>query len=96
MKMALRAKGVSSDQADIIAEQISNNPQIVESMKALESNKEVKALFEKITKEIEEKKKSGLDEQFASILVMKKYQAEVMKHRDALMPLMSLMQGMKK
>lgn len=92
MKTALRAKGVSKEQAEKISEQISSNPEIVESLKALESNKEVKALFEKITKEIEEKKKGGLDEQYASVLVMSKYKVEVMKHRDALMPLMNLMQ----
>ncbi len=33
-----------------------------------------------------------MDEQYASLLVMKKYQSEVLKHREALMPLMSLMQ----
>jgi cell fate (sporulation/competence/biofilm development) regulator YlbF (YheA/YmcA/DUF963 family) len=91
-KLALRAKGVSSDKADEIAEQLEKNPEIVESLKALESNKEVKELFEKITKEIEEKKKSGLDERFASVLVMGKYKSEIMKHRDALAPLMNLMQ----
>lgn len=95
MKTALRAKGVSKDQAEKIYEQISSNPAIVDSLKVLESNKEVKDLFEKITKEIEEKKKGGLDEQYASVLVMGKYKNEVMKHRDALMPLMSLLQGMK-
>lgn len=92
LKTALRAKGVSKDQADKISTQLAEHPEIAESLKALESNKEVKALFEKITKEIEEKKKGGLDEQYASVLVMGKYKAEVMKHRDALMPLMSLMQ----
>lgn len=92
MKTALRAKGVSKDQADKIAQQLSDNPEIAESLKALEANKEVKALFEKITKEIEEKKKGGLDEQYASVLVMSKYKAEVMKHRDELAPLMALMQ----
>lgn len=89
-------KGVSSDQAELLAEQLSNNPEIAASLKALEDNKEVKALFEKITKEIEEKKKTGIGEQYAAVLVMAKYKAEVMKHRDALAPLMGLMQGMQK
>ena len=40
-------KGVSSTQADEIAEQLEKNPQIAESLKALENNKEVKELFEK-------------------------------------------------
>ena len=92
MKTALRAKGVSKDQAEQISKQLSEHPEIAESLKALEANKEVKALFEKITKEIEEKKKGGLDEQYASVLIMGKYKAEVMKHRDALAPLMNLMQ----
>lgn len=91
-KKALQMKGVSSEQADKIAKQLDENPEIAQSLKALESNKEVKALFEKITKEIEEKKKSGSGEQYASILVMNKYKTEIMKYRDELAPLLSLMQ----
>jgi len=91
-KKALQMKGVSADQADKIAKQLEDNPEIAKSLKTLESNKEVKELFEKITKEIEEKKKGGLDEQYAAVLVMSKYKAEVMKHREALAPLMNLMQ----
>lgn len=85
-------KGMSADQAEQISKQLEENPELVESLKSLESNKEVKELFEKITKEIEEKKKGGMNEQYAAILVMKKYQSEVIKHREALMPLLSLMQ----
>ncbi|MDP4032641.1 MAG: hypothetical protein Q8P60_07315 [Pseudorhodobacter sp.] len=91
-KQALRLKGMSSDQAEKISKQLDENPQIAESLKELESNKEVKELFEKITKEIEAKKKTGLNEQYASVLVMGKYKAEIMKHREALEPLMGLMQ----
>lgn len=91
-KKALQMKGVSSDKADEIAKQLDENPEIAESLKALESNKEIKELFEKITKEIEEKKKSGLGEQYAVVLVMGKYKSEIAKHRDALAPLMNLMQ----
>ena len=91
-KQALRMKGMSSEQAEKISKQLDENPQIAESLKGLESNKEVKALFEKITKEIEEKKKAGTAEQYAAILVMNKYKAEIMKYRDELAPLMSLMQ----
>ncbi len=85
-------KGVSGEEAERISKQLSDHPELAESLKALESNKEVKALFDKIKKEIEEKKKGGLDEQYASVLVMGKYKAEVIKHRDALVPLMNLMQ----
>lgn len=85
-------KGVSSEQAEQIAKQLEENPQIAESLKALDSNKEVKELFEKITNEIEEKKKAGTAEQYAAILVMNKYKEQIMKHREALAPLMSLMQ----
>lgn len=92
-KKVLQMRGVSSDQAEMIAEKLSNNPEIAESLKALESNKEVKELFEKIQKEIEEKKKSGSPDVYASMLVMKKYQNEIIKHRDILEPLMRLMQG---
>lgn len=91
-KKALQLKGVSADKAEEIAKQLEEHPEIAESMKALESNKEVKELFEKITKEIEEKKKGGLDEQYAAVLVMSKYKAEIMKHREALAPLLNLMQ----
>ena len=85
-------KGVSSDQAEKIAKQLEENPEIAESLKALENNKEVKELFEKITKEIEEKKKGGLDEQYAAILIINKYKTEMIKHRKVLGPLMNLMQ----
>ena len=92
MKSALRAKGVSKEQAEMLAEKLANNPELAESLKALEENKEVKELFEKIQKEIEDSKKNGLDEQYAAILVMSKYKNEVIKHRDILAPLLSLMQ----
>jgi hypothetical protein len=91
-KKALQMKGVSSEQAEKIAKQLDENPEIANSLKALEGNKEVKALFEKIAKEIEEKKKGGLGEQYAAVLVMGKYKAEIMKHREELAPLMGLMQ----
>jgi cell fate (sporulation/competence/biofilm development) regulator YlbF (YheA/YmcA/DUF963 family) len=91
-KQALRMKGVSGDKAEEIAKQLDENPEIAQSLKDLEGNKEVKELFEKITKEIEEKKKTGLGEQYAAVLVMGKYKAEIMKHRKALEPLMGLMQ----
>lgn len=91
-KQALRLKGVSKDKAGEIAEQLDKNPEIAKSLKALEGNKEVKELFEKITKEIEIKKKNGLGEQYAAVLVMGKYKAEIMKHREELAPLMNLMQ----
>jgi len=90
-KKALQMKGMSSEQAEQIAKQLEENPEIAESLKALESNKEVKELFEKITKEIEEKKKGGLDEQYAAVLVMGKYKNEIVKHSEALAPLLSLM-----
>jgi GTPase SAR1 family protein len=91
-KKALQMKGVSKEKAEEIAEQLDKNPEIAKSLKTLEGNKEVKELFEKITKEIEEKKKGGLAEQYAAVLVMGKYKAEIMKHREALEPLMGLMQ----
>lgn len=91
-KQALRMKGVSSDQAEKIAKQLDENPEIANKLKALEGNKEVKELFEKITKEIEEKKKGGLGEQYAAVLIMGKYKAEIMKYREELAPLVGLMQ----
>jgi hypothetical protein len=84
-------KGMKADQAEAIAKQLSEHPEIAESMKALEDNKEVKALFEKIQKEVEDKKKGGMPEQLASVYVMGKYKAEIMKYRAELEPLMRLM-----
>ena len=52
----------------------------------------MKELFEKITKEIEAKKKSGLGEQYAAVLVIGKYKSEIAKHKDALAPLLGLIQ----
>jgi hypothetical protein len=56
-----------------------------------EQDKEVKTLMEKIQKEIEEKTKAGMPEMYASIQVMGKYKAEMMKYREELAPLMQLM-----
>lgn len=91
-KKALQMKGVSSEEAEKIAKEIEENPDIVAGLKSLEQNKEVKELFEKITKEIEEKKKAGLGEQYAAVLVMSKYKNEIMKHRQELEPLIGLLQ----
>ncbi len=91
-KKVLQMRGVSADQADAIAQKLADNPEIADSLKALESNKEVKELFEKIQKEVEEKKKTGTPDVYASMLVMKKYQAQITKHRDILEPVMRLMQ----
>ncbi len=84
-------KGVSSDQAETIAKAIEENPEMAKSLKALEDNKEVKDLLEKIQKEIEEKKKAGMPEAYAAVQVMGKYKAEIAKYRNELAPLMQLM-----
>lgn len=93
IKKALQAKGVSKDQAELIAEKISADPALAAKLKTLQENKEVKELFEKIQKEMEEKTKGGMPEQYAMMAVMTKYKAEIAKHRDELMPLMELMNG---
>lgn len=85
-------KGVSKDQAAQIADSLADNPDLANKLKVLEENKEVKALFEKIQKEIEEKKKT-MPEAYAIMNVMGKYKAEIAKYRDELMPLMELMGG---
>ena len=94
IKKALQAKGVSKDQAEMIADKLANNPELATQLKALEDNKEVKELFEKIQKEIEEKKKGGMPEQYAMMNVMMQYKAEIAKHQEELAPLMQLMMGM--
>ncbi len=91
IKKTLQMKGVPKDQAEAIAQQLSENPELAASLKALESNTEVKALFETIQKEIEEKKKGGMAEMYAAVSVMEKHKAEIAKYRDELAPLMKLM-----
>ena len=89
-------KGMKGDEAEKLAEQIANNPELVASMKKLEENKEVTALFKKIQEEIEEKKKGGMPEMYAQMAIMTKYKAEIAKHKDDLAPLMQLFMGMQK
>jgi hypothetical protein len=91
LKKTLQAKGVPKEQAEKLADELSNNPQLAESLKSLEKDPQIKALMEKLQKEIEEKKKSGMNEQLAAISVMEKYKSEIAKHREALEPLMRLM-----
>ncbi len=91
LKKTLQMKGVSGDQAEAIAKQIEEHPEMANSLKALEGNKEVTELLKKIQDEIEAKKKAGMPEQYAAVQVMTKYQSEIAKHREALAPLMQLM-----
>lgn len=92
MKKTLQLKGVPKDQAEKIATELAEHPEMAESLKKLQSDPEVKELFENIQKEVEEKKKSGMQEMYATVQVMEKYKSQIMKHRDALEPLMRLMQ----
>ncbi len=96
VKKALQAKGMSKEQAEVIADKLANDPGMADKLKALEGNKELKTLFENIQNEIEEKKKAGMPEQYAAMQVMTKYKDQVAKHRDDLAPLMQLMMGMQK
>jgi cell fate (sporulation/competence/biofilm development) regulator YlbF (YheA/YmcA/DUF963 family) len=91
IKKTLQMKGVPKDQAEQIAQQLSDNPELAQSLKTLESNPEVKALFENIQKEIEEKKAGGMNEMYAAVTVMEKYKSQIAKYRDELAPLMQLM-----
>lgn len=91
MKKTLQMKGVDKEQAEQIAKTLDENPEMAKSLKAMEENKELKALLEKIQKEIEEKKKAGMPEQYAAVQVMGKYKSEIAKYRDELAPLMQLM-----
>lgn len=94
LKKTLQAKGASKEQAEMMAEKLTNDPSIAEKLKVLQENKEVKTLFESIQKEIEAKTKAGMPEAYATMGVMSKYKDQIAKHREALMPLMELMQGM--
>lgn len=93
LKKTLQMRGIGSEQAEKIIEKLEKNPNLANSIKKLEENKELKELMDKIQKEIEEKKKSGMPDQYAIMQVMSKYKIEVAKYREELMPLMELMQG---
>jgi len=96
IKKALQMKGMPKDQAEAIATKLSENPELASKLKALEENKELKELFEIIQKEMEEKKKEGMPEQYAMMAVMAKHKEKITKHREELAPLMELMTGMDK
>ncbi len=93
IKKALQAKGVSKDQAEMIAAKLDAHPELAEKLKVLQDNKEVKELFEKIQKETEANIKSGMPEQYAMMAVMTKYKSDISKYREELAPLMELMMG---
>lgn len=92
IKQALKLKGVDSTQADQIADQISNNPELLDAISKIEKNPEAKKLFETIQKEMEEKTKNGMDQTMAMMGVMMKHKNEIIKYRDLLEPLMNIMQ----
>ncbi len=95
MKQALKFKGIPTDQAEAIAKQMDEHPELLEQFKKLEDNKELKQLFEKIQKETEDKIAGGMDATMAQMGVMMKYKNEVAKYQAELMPLFQLMQHMK-
>lgn len=84
-------KGVPKEQAENIAQQLADNPELAQSLKTLESNPELKALFENIQKDIEAKKAEGMNEMYAAVSVMEKYKSQITKYREELAPLMKLM-----
>ena len=92
MKQAFRMKGMPKEQADALAKKISENPELVRALEAIEKNPELKTLLEKVQKETEEKIATGMDQMMASAGVMMKYKHEFAKYRDVLEPLMLLMQ----
>ncbi len=59
----LKGRGVPEEQIEMFVTMMEKNP----------------GLFKTIAKEIEEKVKSGMDQNSASILVMKKYEQELKK-----------------
>ena len=63
LKKMLRMKGVPEAQIDMFVGMMEKNPE----------------LFKTIAQEIEEKTKAGMNQEQASMLVMKKYEAELKK-----------------
>lgn len=59
----LKGKGVPEAQIDMFVQMIEKNPE----------------LFKKIAEEVQEKVKSGMDQQTAGLEVMKKYEDELRK-----------------
>lgn len=94
IKKALQAKGLSKEQAEDFADKLTSNPELAEKLKKLEENKELKELFENIQKEVEEKKKGGMPEQYAMMAVMTKHKEKITKYKDDLAPLLQLLGGM--
>jgi hypothetical protein len=90
IKKTLQMKGVSKEQAEVIANEVAENPEMMRALKALEENKELKALLEKVQKEIEEEKKKGMADAYAAVTVLGRHKAELAKYQDELGPLMHL------
>ncbi len=63
LKKMLKAQGVPEEQIDMVLKMMEKNPE----------------LFKKIAEEIQEKVKSGMNQQSASMQVMQKYQSELQK-----------------
>ena len=95
LKQVLKWKGgVSGEQADQIAEMLDKNPELLQAMKKIEDNPELKKLFETIQKEVEEHTKKGGNEAILSQVIMQKYQHKLAKYGSDLMPLFQIMQKM--
>lgn len=93
IKQALKLKGgMSGKQADQIAEMLEKNPELLQAMKKIEDNPELKKLFEMIQKEVEEHVKKGGNEAILSQVIMQKYQHKLAKYGPELMPLFQIMQ----
>ena len=90
IKKTLQMKGVPAEQAEMVAKQLSENPELADSLKSLEKNPEIKELFENIQKEIAEQKKSGMPDNYAAVAAMEKYKGQIAKYREELMPLLKL------
>ncbi|MDO8660222.1 MAG: hypothetical protein Q7K54_06565 [Candidatus Parcubacteria bacterium] len=63
LKKMLRMQGVPAEQIDMFVTMIEKNPE----------------LFKKISEEIQEKVKSGMDQQTAGMEIIKKYESELKK-----------------
>ena len=93
LKQALKWKGgMSGEQADKVAEMFDKNPELLQAMKKIEDNPELKKLFETIQKEIEEHVKKGGNEAVLSQVIMQKYQHKLAQYGSDLMPLFQVMQ----
>jgi hypothetical protein len=92
IKKALQLKGVSKDQADMMAEAMEKNPAMMEAFKKMNEDPKLMVLLKKIQDETDQKIKNGMDSTMATMGTLSKYKNELAQYRDLLEPISMLLQ----